>query len=112
MTDTTLDDQMGLFGPVEAPEPAEQPTWSLEPLTAREKDMLLLEQKWFRYPGAKEQTIRDKWDLSATQYYQAVNVLIDKEAALAFDPITVKRLRRQRGQRARSRSVRRLGIDL
>lgn len=102
-----------LAGPVEAPEPADARTDPrlLEPLTAREKEMLLMEQKWWKYSGAKEQQIREKFDMSATRYYQAVNALIDKEAALAWDPVTVKRLRRLRRERQRSRSARRLGHD-
>lgn len=61
-------------------------------LTAREKEILLFEQKWFRYPGNKESRIREHWDLSTTQYYQLLNTLIDKPAALAWDPATVNRL--------------------
>ena len=38
--------------------------------------------------------------------------LIDRDEALAHDPLLVKRLRRMRAQRQRSRSARRLGIDL
>jgi hypothetical protein len=41
-----------------------------------------------------------------------LNALIDRDDALAFDPLLVKRLRRLRAQRQRSRSARRLGIDL
>ena len=50
--------------------------------------------------------------MSATRYYQVLNALIDREDALAFDPLLVKRLRRLRAGRQRSRSARRLGIDL
>jgi hypothetical protein len=38
--------------------------------------------------------------------------LIDTEAALDFDPMLVKRLRRIRLDRQRQRSARRLGITL
>ena len=41
-----------------------------------------------------------------------LNVLIDQPAALAQDPLLVKRLRRLRASRQRSRSAKRLGIDL
>jgi hypothetical protein len=109
------EEQSGLFGPVEAPEPprlGEADPRLLEPLTAREKEMLLMEQKVWRYAGAKESAIRDRWDISATRYYQLQNQIIDKEAALAWDPITVKRLRRQRTARQRTRSARRLAVEL
>jgi hypothetical protein len=96
-----------LFGPIERPTEA-QPGSKLEPLTAREKEMLLLERKWFQYAGVKENFIRERWDISTTRYFQLLNQIIDKESALAWDPVTVNRLRRLRAERQRSRSARRL----
>lgn len=81
-------------------------------LTERDLDMLSMERLWWQFAGAKEQAIREKFDMSATRYYQLLNALIDSDDALAFDPLLVKRLRRLRAQRQRSRSARRLGIDL
>lgn len=81
-------------------------------LTDRDLDMLSMERLWWQFAGAKEQAIREKFDMSATRYYQLLNALIDSDDALAFDPLLVKRLRRLRDQRQRSRSARRLGIDL
>jgi hypothetical protein len=81
-------------------------------LSERDVAMLAMERWWWQYAGAKETAIRSQFDLSATGYYQAINRLIDREDVLAFDPLLVKRLRRLRAQRQRSRSVRRLGIDL
>ncbi len=80
------------------------------PLTETELDMLALEQLWWQYDGAKETEIRRRFDLSATRYYQELNALIDRDEALAHDPLLVKRLRRLRAQRQRTRSARRLGI--
>lgn len=77
---------------------------SNEGLTDRERGILDVERLWWQYSGAKEQAIRDRFDLSATQYYQQLNTLIEREEALAFDPLLVKRLRRLRDQRKRSRS--------
>ncbi|MEA5454188.1 DUF3263 domain-containing protein [Sinomonas sp. JGH33] len=78
-------------------------------LTDREEQMLALERNWWKYAGAKEQAIRELFDLSATHYYQLLNALIDTEAALAHDPMLVKRLRRLRSSRQRARTARRLG---
>jgi hypothetical protein len=50
--------------------------------------------------------------MSATRYYQVLNALIDQPAALAYDPLLIKRLRRLRAARQRARSARRLGIDV
>jgi hypothetical protein len=81
-------------------------------LTQRECDILAMERLWWQYAGAKEQAIREQFDMSTTRYYQVLNALIDRDEALAHDPLLVKRLRRMRAQRQRSRSARRLGIDL
>lgn len=76
-------------------------------LSERERAILDFERSWWRYAGAKEQAIRDLFDMSATRYYQVLNTLIDHPAALAADPMLVKRLRRLRAARQRSRQVRR-----
>lgn len=81
-------------------------------LSARDREILAMERLWWKYAGAKEQAIRAKFDLSTTQYYHVLNALIDREDALAFDPLLVKRLRRMRAQRKRSRTARRLGFDV
>ena len=78
-------------------------------LSCREREMLAFERQWWRYAGAKEQAIREQFDSSATRYYQDLNNLIDRPAALAADPMLVKRLRRLRSGRQRARAARRLG---
>jgi hypothetical protein len=91
------------------PEHGEDPRSGAPELTEREVEMLALERNWWKYAGAKEQAIRELFDLSATHYYQLLNALIDTEAALAHDPMLVKRLRRLRTSRQRARTARRLG---
>ena len=81
-------------------------------LTERDREVLAFERQWWKYAGSKETAIKELFDMSATRYYQVLNALIDRDDALAFDPLLVKRLRRLRAQRQRSRSARRLGIDL
>ncbi|GAB3921833.1 hypothetical protein GCM10011575_15120 [Microlunatus endophyticus] len=81
-------------------------------LNERDAEILSFERQWWKFAGAKEQAIRDKFEMSATRYYQLLNALIDRPEALAFDPLLVKRLRRLRATRQRNRSARRLGIDL
>jgi hypothetical protein len=80
-------------------------------LTRREREILAFERQWWKYAGAKEQAIRDLFDMSATRYYQLLNGLLDRPEALAADPMLVKRLRRLRATRQRTRSARRFGID-
>lgn len=80
-------------------------------LTDHEQDILDLERTWWKYPGAKEQTIRERFDISATTYYARLNHIIDKPEALAADPMLVRRLRRLRSARQRQRSSERLRED-
>ena len=85
---------------------------NVEPLSERDAELLAFERQWWKFAGAKEQAIRDKFAMSATRYYQVLNALIDQPAALAHDPLLVKRLRRLRATRQKIRSAKRLGIDL
>jgi hypothetical protein len=81
-------------------------------LSRRDREILAFERQWWKYAGAKEQAIRELFDMSATRYYQVLNTLIDTPAALSADPMLVKRLRRLRASRQRQRSARRLGIEV
>jgi len=81
-------------------------------LSRRDREILAFERQWWKYAGAKEQAIRELFDMSATRYYQVLNALIDTPAALSADPMLVKRLRRLRASRQRQRSARRLGIEV
>ncbi|UFU05483.1 DUF3263 domain-containing protein [Ruania halotolerans] len=63
-------------------------------LGQRDRSILDLEQGFWKYVGAKETAIRERLDMSATRYYQRLNVLLDTPAAAAYAPITVNRLRR------------------
>lgn len=61
-------------------------------LSERGARILTFESRSWRHPGAKEQAIHEVLGLVPTRYYQ----LIDTPEALRFDPVLVKRLRRQR----------------
>jgi len=80
-------------------------------LSERDEQILAFERQWWKYAGAKEQAVRELFDMSATRYYQVLNALIDDPAALAHDPMLVKRLRRMRSSRQRARTARRLGTQ-
>jgi hypothetical protein len=81
-------------------------------LTDRDRQIIAFERQWWKYAGAKEQAIRELFDMSATRYYQVLNALIDNPAALEADPMLIKRLGRLRSSRQRARSARRLGIEV
>lgn len=82
-----------------------------EVLAERDQRILDFERQWWKYAGAKEQAIRDLFEMSGTRYYQVLNTLIDSPAALAYDPMLVKRLRRMRASRQRARAARRMGVE-
>lgn len=82
----------------------------VDSLSTRDREILAFERQWWKYAGAKEQAVRDLFEMSSTRYYQVLNSLIDSPAALAHDPMLVKRLRRMRQTRQRARSARRLGM--
>jgi hypothetical protein len=82
---------------------------STDGLSERDEQVLAFERQWWKYAGAKESAIRELFDMSATRYYQVLNALIDDPAALAHDPMLIKRLRRMRSSRQRARTARRLG---
>ena len=84
----------------------------LRELSSRDREIIAFERQWWKYAGAKEQAIRELFDMSATRYYQVLNLLIDSPIALAADPMLIKRLRRLRSTRQRARSARRLGVQL
>jgi Protein of unknown function (DUF3263) len=80
-------------------------------LPARDQEILAFERQWWRYAGAKEAAIRERFGMSATRYYQVLNALVDRPEALAVDPLLVRRLRRMRAARQRQRTDRVLGSD-
>jgi len=81
-------------------------------LSEQQAALLEFEKQWWALPGSKETEIRERFEISPTRYYQLLNALIDSESALAYDPLLVKRLRRQRATRQKERTARRLGVSL
>jgi len=75
-------------------------------LGERERGVLAFERRWWRHAGAKEEAIRREFGVGPTAYYQLLSRLLDDPAALAHDPMLVKRLQRQRASRRRRRSPR------
>ena len=80
-------------------------------LTEQEIDMLDFERTWWKHAGVKEQAIKERFAMSATRYYQMLNDLLEKPAAVEHDPILVKRLKRLRSYRQRQRVARLLGAE-
>ena len=74
-------------------------------LTDLEVRILDFERQWWKYAGVKDSAIRELFNLSAKQYYELLNNLIDRPDALAASPLLIKRLRRLREARVSSRSI-------
>lgn len=75
-------------------------------LSERDARVLAFERQWWKFAGSKEDAVREEFGMTATEYYQVLNALIDSESALAHDPMLVKRLRRMRSSRQRGRAGR------
>lgn len=68
-------------------------------LSESDQAILAFEKNWWRFEGAKQRAIRDELHLTPTNYYQALNRLVDDPAALRAEPVVVSRLQRQRQSR-------------
>ncbi|MCB0907061.1 MAG: DUF3263 domain-containing protein, partial [Nocardioidaceae bacterium] len=42
-------------------------------LSDRDREILEFERQWWKYAGAKETAVREKFDMSSTRYYQVLN---------------------------------------
>ena len=56
-------------------------------LSDLELKMLEFERTWWRHAGAKESSIKELFNLTPPAYYQMLNNLIDREAALMAEPL-------------------------
>ena len=72
-------------------------------LTDRDRKILDLERAWWTEAAPKDAQIRERFELSTTRYHQLLAELLDDEEALSYDPLVVRRLRRQRDRRRRAR---------
>jgi hypothetical protein len=84
-------------------------TDAVRELVTRRADVLAFERSWWSHAGAKDDAIRERFGVTAADYYRALAEIIDHPDATAHDPLLVRRLRRQRVTRRRARMVRRLG---
>lgn len=78
----------------------------------RARAMLDFEREWAVAPddgGDKGGAIQARFGISAARYYQLLTRLLDDPAAMAYDPLTVRRLRRRRDERRNQRTARALG---
>ena len=81
-------------------------------LDERSRQILDFEREAWRLRIPKERAIRDRFAISPTRYHQLLHRIIDSPAALAYDPMLVRRLLRIREARRRRRTADRLGVRL
>ena len=81
-------------------------------LDERAREVLDFEREAWKFTGAKERAIRERFGFSPARYHQLLHRIIDLEDALRYDPMLVRRLRRVRELRRRARTAAGLGVDL
>lgn len=72
-------------------------------LSERDQAILDFERGWWSEPGPKGGAVRARLGLSATRYYELLSALVDSSDAATYDPLLVRRLRRERYLRRRAR---------
>jgi hypothetical protein len=70
-------------------------------LSERDQAVIQFESSWFTLDEHRYDAIRSRFACSVEEYNLEVNRVIDHPAALEFDPLTVRRLRRHRERRRR-----------
>jgi hypothetical protein len=75
-------------------------------LSERDRAILDFEAAWSTHAGAKEEAIRVDLGVAPARYYQLLGRLLDTAAAIEYDPMLVKRLRRLRDAREQARVAR------
>jgi hypothetical protein len=75
------------------------------PLPAGDLEVLEFEREVWKYQGAKDATIRERFACPPTHYYRRLHRILLDPAAVAYDPQLVRRLRDLAAQRARSRGA-------
>jgi hypothetical protein len=72
-------------------------------LSCHQRAVIDFERAWWQMGSPKNVEIRNRFDMSTSTYYRALHALIELPAAVAYDPLTVLRLRRRREQARRDR---------
>ena len=82
----------------------------LSDLDHRSKEILDFERESWKLSVTKERAIRERFGFSPSRYHQVLHRIIDRQEALVYDPMLVRRLRRVREVRRRARTASGLGL--
>lgn len=74
-------------------------------LTDEQRAILDFERQWWRFAGGKAAEIEQQLAMTPSEYYAALNEVLDLAGALEHDPTLVRRLQRARALRRRHRST-------
>jgi hypothetical protein len=72
-------------------------------LSDHERAVIDFEREWWQLSSTKNVEIKARFAISTSSYYRALHVLVDRPDALAYDPLTVRRLRKRREQARREK---------
>lgn len=72
-------------------------------ISERHQAMLEFERTCWTLDEPKPGAIRSRFQCSVDEYYAELNDLLEQPAAMAHDPLVVRRLQRQRLRRRRER---------
>lgn len=72
-------------------------------LTERDKAILDFERSWWSQPGTKASEVRERFELSTTRYYELLSEILSDPEASVYDPLLVRRLKRERDRRRREK---------
>jgi hypothetical protein len=76
---------------------------ALMTLTDAQRSLIDFERDWWQLPASKTSEIQTRFGFSSSSYYRALYALVDLPDAEAYDPLTVRRVRRRREQSRRER---------
>ena len=68
-----------------------------------ERALIDFEREWWQLEARKDTEIRARLAISPSSYYRSLHALVDRPEAVAYDPLTVLRLRKRREQARRDR---------
>ena len=64
-------------------------------MTDTEMAILDFEREWWRHAGARDEEVARRWGMSAPEYRRRLIAIVVRPEAMAYDPLTVRRIRRR-----------------
>ncbi|TPG12502.1 DUF3263 domain-containing protein [Pedococcus bigeumensis] len=64
-------------------------------MTDMEMAILDFEREWWRHAGAKDREVSQRWGINASEYDRLLAAVAERPEAMAYDPLTVRRIRRR-----------------